>query len=100
MIRRASMAHIYQDKIYKCLNPVGIQDAVDLYPLAPRLDRIDGKTIYFSLGAGGEQEILIPLRKRLQSDYPNVNWKMVAAGRGLSDEELKTAAAVIRGVVW
>ena len=89
-----------KDRVYKCLNPVGIQDPVDMFPLAPRLDKIDGKTIYFSLGAGGEQEILIPLRKRLLSDYPNVNWKMVTAGRGLSDEELKTADAVIRGVVW
>ena len=89
-----------EDRVYKCLNPVGIQDPVDMFPLAPRLDKIDGKTIYFSLGAGGEQEILIPLRKRLLSDYPNVNWKTVTAGRGLSDEELKTADAVIRGVVW
>jgi len=94
------MANAGEDRVYKCLNPVGIQDMVDIHPLAPRLDKIDGKTIYFSLGAGGEQEILIPLRKRLLSDYPNVNWKMVTAGRGLSDEELKTADAVIRGVVW
>jgi hypothetical protein len=94
------MTDASRDKIYRCLNPVGIQDPVDLYPLAPRVGKVDGKTIYFSLGAGGEQEILIPLRKRLQSDYPNVNWKMVVAGRGLSDEELKTADAVIRGVVW
>ena len=91
-----------QDRIYKCLNPVGIQDPVDLYPLAPRLDSLDGKTIYLSQGAGGEVEILLPLRKRLEVDYPNVNWKMVMAGTGggVSDEELKTADAVIRGVVW
>ncbi len=90
------------DRVYKCLNPVGIQDPVDLYPLAPRLDSLDGKTIYLSQGTGGEAEILIPLRKRLQTDYPNVNWKMIAspASGGLSDEDMKTASAVIRGVVW
>ena len=87
---------------YKCLNPVGIQDPVDLFPLSPRLDKLDGKTIYFSISSGGEQGITIPLRKRLPADYPNVNWKIVSAavGGGLSDEELKTADAVIRGVVW
>ncbi len=91
-----------RDRVYKCLNPVGIQDPVDLHALAPRLDTLDGKTVYLSQGTGGEAEILIPLRKRLQTDYPNVNWKMVnaAPGGGLTDEQMKDAAAVIRGVVW
>ena len=42
------------EKTYRCLNPVGIQDTVKQYPLAPRLDTIDGKTIFFSIGAGEE----------------------------------------------
>ena len=54
------------DRVYKCLNPVGIQDPVEQYPLSPRLDSLDGKTIYFSIGAGGEQDIIIPLTKRLE----------------------------------
>ena len=90
------------DTVYKCLNPVGIQDPVDLYPLAPRIDTIDGKNILLSFGGGGEQEILIPLRKRLFEEYPNVNWTMQASSAGgeLSDEEMKTMDAMIRGVVW
>ena len=96
------MAATTGDRVYKYLNPVGIQDPVELYPLAPRLDKLDGKTIYLSQGTGGEAEILIPLRKRLQADYPNVNWQMVtaAAGGGLTEEQLRNADAVIRGVVW
>ncbi len=90
-----------QDRVYKCLNPVGIADPVEQHALAPRLDKIDGKTICLSMGAGGEQEILIPLRKKLLADYPNVNWKMQPWGAaGMTDEELKTVDAVIRGVVW
>ncbi len=93
---------------YKCLNPVGIQDPVDIFPLAPRLDTLDGKTIYFSIGAGGEQGLLIPLPKRLQAEYPQVNWKIthaaphatIAGSIALSEEEQKTADALIRGVVW
>ena len=93
---------------YKFLNPVGIQDPVEQYPLSPRLDSIDGKEIYFSIGAGGEQDIIIPLTKRLPIDYPQVNWKFtyaaehrtVAGSSALSEEEMKTADALIRGVVW
>jgi hypothetical protein len=95
-------------KKYKFLNPVGIQEEVDQYPLSPRLDTIDGKTIYFSIGAGGEQDIIIPLTKALPERYPQVNWKITTAAEhktmagssALSEEEMKTADALIRGVVW
>ncbi|MFC1920648.1 hypothetical protein ACFLYQ_02855 [Chloroflexota bacterium] len=96
------------DKIYKCLNPVGIQDPVEQIPLSPRLDSLDGKTIYFSIGPGGEQDIIIPLTKQLPLRYPNINWKITTAAehktiRGssaLSEEEMKTADGLVRGVVW
>ena len=89
-------------EVYKCLNPVGIQIPVDIFPLAPRLDSLDGKTIWFSIC--GEPDITIPLEKRLKSDYPNVNWKTKKTyGTGpipLSEEEMKTCDALIQGVAW
>ena len=90
------------DQVYKCLNPVGNQDPVDLYPLAPRLNTLDGKTIHLSIC--GEPDITIPLEKRLKGDYPQVNWT-VKKTYGinpiqLSDEEMKTTDAVILGVCW
>jgi hypothetical protein len=96
------------DKKYKFLNPVGTHAPVELFPLAPRLDKLDGKPIYISVGAGGEQGIMIPLPKKLQNDYPQVNWKVtyaaphltIAGSVALSDEEMKDADALIRGVVW
>jgi hypothetical protein len=95
-------------RVYKCLNPLGMQEPVELHPLAPRLDSLDGKTIYISIGAGGEQDITIPLPQALQRTYPNVNWKVtraaphmtVAGSIALSPEEMKTADAMIRAVVW
>jgi hypothetical protein len=90
-------------KKYKCLNPMGMQDPVTLKPLAPRLDKLDGKTIYVCINAGGDQDITIPLRKRLPADYPNVNWKMklnYGFSAKLTDEEKKDADAVIAGVIW
>ena len=89
-----------KDKVYKCLNPVGIQDPVDLYPLAPRLDTLDGKNIMFNMAPGSEQDLLIPLPKKLQSAYPKVNWNMRSTGGTISDEEMRTADALIQGVAF
>ena len=91
-----------EKETFKCLNPVGIQVPVDTYPLAPRLDSLDGKTIHFSIT--GEPDITIALEKKLKMDYPNVNWtqkKSYTPGPvQLSDEELKTTDGVILGVCW
>lgn len=91
-----------KEKVYKCLNPVGIQVPVDLYPLASRLETIDGKEICLSIT--GEPDITIPLEKRLKSDYPNVDWKTKKSYTPyplqLSDEEMKTCDGVIQGVAW
>ena len=98
------------DKVHKCLNPVGIHEPVELSPLAPRLDKLDGKKLFVSIGAGGEQDITIPLPKKLQEKYPNVNWTIQGAGPhltkagsiSLTDEQVenRTVDALIRGVIW
>jgi hypothetical protein len=91
-----------KEKVHKCLNPVGMKQPVNTFPLAERLDRIDGKTIYIS--ASGEPDIMIPLEQRLRRDYPNVNWKKKHTYStdvdALSDREMKTADALIQGVAW
>jgi len=91
-----------KDKVYRCLNPVGTQEPRDLFPLAPRLDALSGKTINMSIC--GEPDIWIPLEKRLKNDYPNVNWTSKKTYDHwpvrLSEEELKTTDAVILGVCW
>ena len=91
-----------KDKVHKCLNPVGIQNPVDTFPLAPRLNTIDGKEVYFSIC--GEPDITIALEKRLKNDYPNVNWKIKKTyGTNpvrLSDEEMKTCDALVQAVAW
>jgi hypothetical protein len=88
--------------VYKFLNPLGIQNPVETFPLAPRLDRLDGKEIWFSIT--GEPDITIPLEKRLKSDYPNVNWKQKKTYGifpvQLSDEEMKTADGLIQAICW
>jgi len=89
-----------QDRIYKCLNPIGKQNPVDLYPLAPRLDKLSGKNIIFNMVVGAEREILIPLEKKLRHDYPDINWNFRMAFKPVSDEEMGKTDALIQGVAF
>jgi len=93
---------VEKDRLYKCLNPVGIREAVETFPLAPRLNTLDGKTIYFSIT--GEPDITIPLEKKLKMDYPDVNWTTKKTygidPMRLSEEEMKTADGLIQAVCW
>src|SRR3989304_3293128 len=68
-----------KDKVYKCLSPVGNRNAVDTFPLAPRLKTIEGKTIYLSVC--GEPDITLALEKRLKSAYPKVYWQLPYAAK-------------------
>jgi hypothetical protein len=88
------------ERTYKCLNPIGIQDPVDLHPLAHRLDRLEGKTIMFNMMVQVERELLVPLERMLKNDYPKVHWNMRASGPPISDEELGNADALIQGVAF
>jgi hypothetical protein len=91
-----------KQKTYKCLNPVGIHKPVETFPLAPRLDKLEGKQIYFSIT--GEPDITIPLEKKLKMDYPDVEWQIKKTYGldpvRLSDEEMETADGLIQAVAW
>ncbi len=91
-----------EDRVYRCLNPVGISKPMMTYALAPRLNTLDGKTIYISIT--GEPDITIPLEKRLKSDFPNVNWRTKKtygiAAVPLTEEERKTADGLVQAVCW
>jgi hypothetical protein len=90
------------DKVYRCLNPVGISLPVETHGLAPRLNRLEGKTIYLSIT--GEPDITIPLEKRLKSKYPAVNWKIKKTYTTnpveMSEEEMKGCDALIQAICW
>jgi hypothetical protein len=96
------------DRVYRFINPVGIHDPVTVHPLAPRLSALEGKHIVMSVGAGGEQGILIPLVKMLPQRFPQVKWTIHYAGAhatkegsiAITEEQMKTADGLIRGVVW
>ena len=88
--------------------PRDTAEAMRNLKMAPRLDKLDGKRITVSVGAGGEQGILIPLVKKLPEKYPQVNWNISyaaphatkAGSVALADGEMDKTDALIRGVVW
>ena len=86
----------------RCISPVGSANIVQTFPLAPRLEKVEGKNICLSIC--GEPDITIALEKKLKSDYNNVNWTLKKTYGlypiGLTDEEMKTTDAVIQGVLW
>ena len=91
------------EKTYKCLSPVGNQATVDLKPLAPRLDTLDGKNIVVCINAGGDQDITIPLLKKLPAEYPETNWvvkRQFGFSAVLTEEERAECDGVLAGVIW
>jgi hypothetical protein len=91
-----------QEKVYRYLNPVGISLPVETFPLAPRLDSLEGKTIFLSVT--GEPDITIALEKSLRTEFPQVNWKTkktyTITPVEMSEDELKTCDGLIQAVCW
>lgn len=87
---------------YRFLSPVGIDEPVELAPLAPRLTSLEGKTIHLSIT--GEPDVTIFLERQLKEAYPQVNWTVkktyTPTPVRLTPEERKTTDAVILAVSW
>ena len=78
---------VTKDKTYNVLNPEGLFVPVQTSALAPRLDTIEGKTIYIWQGESDPVigPALYPLMQKL---YPKTDWKYVGvSGTGLSAPE-------------
>lgn len=91
-----------QEPVYQFLNPKGIPSPIDVQGLAPRLDTIDGKTIYVVVCEAGPQTGP-PLYQYLVDHYPNTNWVHIqydGFGPNAPTEEVLAADGVIGGQSW
>lgn len=88
---------------FNCLNPTGTFQPVQVSALAPRLDTIDGKTIYVNQGEA-DPVIMPALWEIVQTDFPKTTWKYIAVssfGPTAIEADVRAAAdAVIRGIAW
>jgi hypothetical protein len=103
---KATTATTASEKTYRALNPLGTMPPVDIKPLAPRLDKLDGKTIWV-IYAESDPVIMPAVWDRVRKEYPNTTWLLSAssatsyrAEQRLTAEQLKTANAAIMGVAF
>jgi hypothetical protein len=57
------------------LNPLGQPPAIARVPMAPRLDSLDGKTIFIvDIGFTDTHQFLTEMQKLLSAKYPKTTW--------------------------
>jgi hypothetical protein len=93
-----------REKTYSCVTPLGIQPPVTLSPLAPRLNTMDGKTIYIVQGEA-DPVIFPALNDAVRVKFPKTNWNYYnpssSFGASTPDDQTKAEAqAVLRGIAW
>jgi hypothetical protein len=70
------------------LNPMGTPPPITLMPQAPRLDTLDGKTIYFiNTGFIGTDRLMSVMMDWFKANYPKTNlvYKDFKSGAGLAE---------------
>jgi hypothetical protein len=67
------------------LNPMGTPPPITLKPQAPRLNTLDGKTIYLiNTGYIGTDRFMDELAKWFNANYPKTNIVITGSGAGVS----------------
>jgi hypothetical protein len=73
------------------LNPMGTPPPIELKPMAPRLDTLDGKTIYFvNTGYIGTDRLMDVMSDWFKANYPKTNIVVKRSRGGMTnvDKEL------------
>jgi len=66
-------------------NPMGTPPPITLIPQAPRLDTLDGKTIYFiNTGYIGTDRLMEEMAKWFQANHPDTNVVIKMSGAGVA----------------
>jgi hypothetical protein len=64
-----------QDAKITVLNPLGQPPAIARVPLAPRVDKLEGKTIYIvDIGFTDTHQLLTEMQKLMSERFPKTNW--------------------------
>ncbi len=77
-MKGGSAAKKATDPIITVLNPLGTPPPIELKPMAPRLDTIEGKTIYLvDDGYPGSENLLLEMQKGFGETYPRTSFHYV-----------------------
>jgi hypothetical protein len=67
------------------LNPMGTPPPIELIPQSPRLNTLDGKTIYFiNTGFIGTDRLMAVMSDWFKANYPKTNIVIKESGAGVS----------------
>jgi hypothetical protein len=75
------------------LNPRGALPPIRLAPMAPRLDTLDGKTVYIISASFGEP-LMPEMQKVLAETYPKTNWVLKNKPGSYFDDDPKLWAEI------
>jgi hypothetical protein len=100
----AASASMAQEAKIAVLNPRGSPPPIRLVPMAPRLDTLDGKTVYL-IAASFAVPLMPELQKVLAERYPKTTWVLKNKPGSYFDDDPKLwaeakekSSAVIMGV--
>ena len=70
------------------LNPIGQPPPIDRVPMAPRIDNLEGKTIYIvDTGFTDTHQFFTEMQKLLGERYPKTKWEIrIKAGTYFDDD--------------
>ena len=70
------------------LNPLGQPPPIERIPMAPRIDNLEGKTIYIvDVGFTDTHQLFTEMQKLLSERYPKTKWEVrVKAGTYFDDD--------------
>jgi hypothetical protein len=94
LIFLAGMAEAADEAKVAVVNPRGTPPPIRLVPMAPRLDTLDGKTIYV-INIGFGDTFLPEVQKVMAEKYPKTTWIFRRkAGRDYFDDDPKLWAEI------
>jgi hypothetical protein len=93
--KKAAAAAVHTEAKLEAINPKGMPPAVQLVPMAPRLDTLDGKTIFLvSDGFAGADRFLAQIAIWFQKNMPSVKTVYRLKAGSYFDDDPKLMAEI------
>ena len=77
------------------LNPLGQPPVIDRIPMAPRIDNLEGKTIYIvDIAFTDTHQLFTEMQKLLSEKYPKTKWEVRIKTGSYGDDDKKLWAEI------
>ena len=84
-----------QESKLTVLNPLGQPPPIDKIPMAPRIDNLEGKTIYIvDINFTDTHQLFTEMQKLLSEKYPKTKWEVRIKAGNYGDDDPKLWAEI------